>query len=130
MLAEEAGNPGVAFTLATVPAAGAFLFDQPVIIAALWLATTIENPNAVVAAVAVGRISETLTDLNRASQLFFQHISASPNTIARTGGFAFGENSGLLINPGDRFGVYVSGNDAALAISYMLNIVYLNRIKT
>lgn len=130
MLAEEVGNPGVAFTTAIVPPAGSYIFSDPVIIAAMWLATTIVNPTAVVAAVAVGKNREGTTDLNRASQLFFQHITASPNTISRTGGFAFGENNGLLINPGDSFGVYVSGNDASLEVTYMLNIVYLNRIQT
>jgi hypothetical protein len=127
MLAEAAGNPAVAFPVGIVPAAGRYTFNTPVTIAALWLATTIVNPAGVLAAVAVGKNNNDRLELNLASQLFFQHVSASSNTISRTGGFAFGENNGLLMNAGDAFGVYVSGSDAGLAITYMLNIVYIPR---
>lgn len=127
ILTEVVTNPAVAYPLATITALSTFTFSVRSSIAGLWLATSIINPAAVPVGVFVGKINrqKTVIDLTKAANLYFQHISQSLNTISRTGGMSFGEQSGLIMNTDEQFGVYVSGSDAGISIMYALSIAWI-----
>lgn len=119
-------NPGVAYPLAvTRPTSGIFNPPIPVSIVGLWLASSIENPSGVDAGVFVGKIQGSQIDLSGAPKLYFQHVSRSINTISRTGGLSFGEYAGLNLGGSEAFGVYLSGSDAGIRITYALTITYI-----
>lgn len=139
LITETKKLPGVAFPLATttpgpVPAGSTYIFPTNAAIVGLWLATSMTNPNADTVGVYVGKLGAqraagagnvTTIDLRFATNIYFQHISISTQTISRTGGLSFGEFSGLIINSGEQFGCYLTGTDAAVQISYALSIVWI-----
>lgn len=127
ILTELVANPAQVYPLATTTTLSVFRLPVKSSIVGLWLATSIVNPNAVSCGVFVGKINQqkTIIDLSKASNLYFQHISKSGNTISRTGGLAFGEQSGLSINTDEQIGIYLSGSDASLQILYALSIVWI-----
>jgi hypothetical protein len=127
ILTELVSNPGQAYPLATTTTTSVFRFPVKSSIVGLWLATSIVNPNAVSCGAFVGKINQekTVIDLGKAANLYFQHISKSANTISRTGGLAFGEQSGLNVNTDEQIGVYLTGSDASLQILYALSIVWI-----
>lgn len=125
-------NPGVAYPLAVArTVSGLYIPRQPITIVGLWLASSIVNPAAVDSGVFVGKVKQNnpagapQASMSDASGIYFQHISRSDNTISRTGGLAFGEQSGLYLGSGEAFGVYLSGSDAGLEITYALTITYI-----
>lgn len=129
-------NPGVAYPQGVTRPLGIFSPKQPIVIVGLWLASSIVNPAGVDSGVFVGKLrgqpdanNDLQISLSNAPSMYFQHISRSVNTISRTGGLAFGEQSGLYIGSGEQFGVYLSGSDAGLEITYALTVTYITSFK-